>query len=128
MKRRPARRGGVFFAECSAAGPPASLASEMHPLGCFFTTHVRCRELRLPTSRRRYIFETPPGDPRMPTDREKVLETERDALATALERAKQHVGVLQARRDMLRDEVATLRARLGVGGKVTSGDEKPIAK
>ena len=64
----------------------------------------------------------------VPADREKALETERDALAAALERAKQHVGVLQARRDMLRDEVATLRTRLGIGGKVTSGDEKPIAK
>ena len=61
-------------------------------------------------------------------EREKTLESERDALAAALERAKQHVGVLQARRDMLRDEVATLRTRLGIGGKVTSGDEKPIAK
>ena len=63
-----------------------------------------------------------------PTEREKSLEAERDALAAALERAKQHVGVLQARRDMLRDEVATLRTRLGIGGKITSGDEKPIAK
>ena len=63
-----------------------------------------------------------------PAGREMALEAERDALAAALERAKQHVGVLQARRDMLRDEVATLRTRLGIGGKVTSGDEKPIAK
>lgn len=61
-----------------------------------------------------------------PTEREKTLETERDALTAALDRAKQHVGVLQARRDMLRDEVATLRSRLGVG-KVTSADEKPVA-
>ena len=68
------------------------------------------------------------ADSASPTEREKSLEAERDALATALERAKQHVGVLQARRDMLRDEVATLRSRLGIGGKVTSGDEKPIAK
>ncbi len=63
-----------------------------------------------------------------PTEREKALEAERDALATALDRAKQLVGVMQARRDLLRDEVATLRARLGVGAKITSGDEKPIAK
>ena len=62
-----------------------------------------------------------------PTEREKALETERDALTAALDRAKQHVGVLQARRDMLRDEVATLRSRLGTSGKVTSADEKPVA-
>ena len=37
-------------------------------------------------------------------------------------------SVLQARRDLLRDEVATLRARLGIGGQVTSAGEKPIAK
>ena len=69
-----------------------------------------------------------PAAPGAPAEREKALEAERDALAAALERAKQHVGVLQARRDMLRDEVATLRTRLGIGGKVTSGDEKPVAK
>ena len=63
-----------------------------------------------------------------PTEREKALEAERDALTAALDRAKQHVGVLQARRDMLRDEVAALRSRLGIGGQITSADEKPIAK
>ena len=70
---------------------------------------------------------TPPGST-APTEREKSLEAERDALTAALDRAKQHVGVLQARRDMLRDEVATLRSRLGIGGQITSADEKPIAK
>ena len=68
-----------------------------------------------------------PAGPAASSDREKSLETERDALASALERAKQHVGVLQARRDMLRDEVATLRTRLGIGGKITSGEGTPIS-
>ena len=74
------------------------------------------------------IAQPTPTATAAPGEREKALEAERDALAAALERAKQHVGVLQARRDMLRDEVATLRTRLGIGGKITSGDEKPIAK
>ena len=65
--------------------------------------------------------------PSAPTEREGALEAERDALAAALDRAKQHVGVLQARRDMLRDEVANLRGRLGIGEKVTSAGEKPNA-
>jgi chromosome segregation ATPase len=62
----------------------------------------------------------------LPTAREKALEAERDALTAALERAKQHVNVLQARRDMLREEVATLRSKLGIGLS-TPADEKPIA-
>jgi len=68
-------------------------------------------------------------------DREKTLEAECDALKAeiaglkpALERAKQHVGVLQTRRDMLRDEVSSLRKRLGLSGEVASENEKPIAK
>ena len=66
--------------------------------------------------------------------REQELEGERDALRaeldgvkSALERAKQHVSVLQARRDLLRDEVATLRTRLGMGGEVTTAGGKPGA-
>jgi chromosome segregation ATPase len=65
--------------------------------------------------------------PSAPTEREGALEAERDALAAALDRAKQHVGVLQVRRDMLRDEVANLRGRVGIGEKVTSAGEKPNA-
>ena len=65
--------------------------------------------------------------------KEKALEAERDALRvelegvkTALERAKQHVSVLQARRDLLRDEIAKLRARLGIGGQVTAAGGNPV--
>ncbi|MEQ1853912.1 MAG: hypothetical protein ABMA01_20265 [Chthoniobacteraceae bacterium] len=60
-------------------------------------------------------------------NREKALEAERDSLRAeldgvkaALERAKQHVNVLQARRDLLRDEIAALRARIGTAGTVTT--------
>lgn len=83
---------------------------------------------------------TQPPHPGAPADhgaaaggREKALEAERDALRaelegvkTALERAKQHVSVLQARRDLLRDEIAKLRARLGIGGQVTAAGGNPL--
>jgi predicted nucleic acid-binding Zn-ribbon protein len=50
-----------------------------------------------------------------------AMEAERDAakaevegLKTGLERAKQHVTVLQARRDVMREEINRMRERLGM--------------
>ena len=37
-----------------------------------------------------------------------------DALKTGLDRAKQHVSVLQARRDVMREEINRLREKLGM--------------
>jgi chromosome segregation ATPase len=53
-----------------------------------------------------------------------ALETARDGAKaeaetykTGLERAKQHVGVLQARRDVMREEINRLREKLGFLGR-----------
>jgi multidrug resistance efflux pump len=41
------------------------------------------------------------------------LKTELEAVKAGLERAKQHVTVLQSRRDQMRDEIAKLKVALG---------------
>jgi chromosome segregation ATPase len=57
-----------------------------------------------------------------------ALRSELEGVKSALERSKQHVSVLQARRDLLRDEIGLLRARLGMGARTTTADANPIAK
>ena len=42
------------------------------------------------------------------------MRSKLDAVKTGLDRAKQHVSVLQARRDVMREEINRLRARLGL--------------
>lgn len=50
----------------------------------------------------------------------RVIESERAAIHAGLERAKQHVTVLQTRRDQMREEIACLRQALGFSVETSS--------